>query len=414
MTSTSYFFDYMDFFKAEYHFSNRTSSAAGKLMTFGYMVVFFTLAIQAIITVLNYTDKFFTITTTYDNTLVQNGPTTLNHLHMISYVQIISKSGLPMSHDFRKSLFNEYFSAQVSSLKSSQYNYSKKNLMDYLCDDKSQTLIFCIDFEISSIDDLIFISINKAQSKNPDQFKQFFDKYSLRIQIDHYYLRSCDKKFFFDLNEWTVHMKDLFPKMVQYRLFDYISNSKGFYTDSITSINYNSGLSNVEINYKLNDFLHDTNLIVSNPESIKMLSVLSQKVINSPNLFSFNLRMSNYKDSYGFVYLKLPQAFANVMGIMEACKFAFIVFNLLINFLLQNLTMFDHFYSRKVRFLKPELEDATQLITIVPFSMKKDGIIGIETDKKIELSEKVLETDKNAPNIIKKSSISLTKSINYI
>jgi hypothetical protein len=59
--------------------------------------------------------------------------------------------------------------------------------------------------------------------------------------------------------------------------------------------------------------------------------------------------MDSTRENYIFQYLKLPQAFANVMGIMEACKFMFIVFNLIFNFLIQNLTLFDYFYTRKVK-----------------------------------------------------------------
>jgi len=385
MSSTSYFFDYMDFFKAEYNFSNRTSSIGGKMMTVGYMFVFFYLSINAIITVLNFTDKFFTLTTSYDNNIILNGPKTLNHLHMVAYLQIISKSGLPMSRDFRLELFQEYFTSQVSSLKSNKYLYQKKNILDYVCDNNSSTLIFCIDFEVGSIEDLIFISINKAQSKSPEQFGKFYEKYSLRIQIDYYWLRACENKFFFDLKEWDTHMMALFPKMVDYKLFDYIVNSKGYYTDSLTDINYQSGLSNVEANYKLNEMNFDTHPVVSEPDVIRTLSLLNQKVINSPNLFSFNIRMTNTKDNYGFIYLKLPQAFANVMGIMEACKFAFIIFNMLFNFLIQNLSFFDHFYDRRVKFVKPEVEDTSQLVTIIPF---KPGDVSSLSGPKIELTEK--------------------------
>ena len=220
MTSTNYFFDYMDFFKSEYFFSNRTSSVMGKLMTVSYMIVFFYLTVQAVINVLNYSDKFFTKITSYDNRVLHNDSRTLNHLHLISYVQVISKSGLPMSHEFRKNLFAQYFTAQVSSLKSENYLYAKKNLLDYLCDEKSETLIFCFDFKFNSVDDFIFMSINKESTITPLQFEQFFSKYSLRIHIDHYFLRACDTKFYFDLENWNTHMKQLFPEMIQYNLFD--------------------------------------------------------------------------------------------------------------------------------------------------------------------------------------------------
>ena len=55
----------MDFFKSEYFFSNRTSSVMGKLMTVSYMIVFFYLTVQAVINVLNYSDKFFTKITSW-------------------------------------------------------------------------------------------------------------------------------------------------------------------------------------------------------------------------------------------------------------------------------------------------------------------------------------------------------------
>ncbi len=401
MSSTSYFFDYLDFFKAEYHFSNRTSSAAGKMMTLGYLVVFLYLSLQAVITVLNYTDKFFSKTTTFDNLLVKDGINTLNHLHMIAYVQIISRSGLPMDHNFRKNIFLEYFASQVSNLKSNKYSYNKKDLIDYLCNDKSQTLIFCINFNINSINDFIFITINKAQAKNPRQFKEFFDKYSLRIHIDHYYLRACETKFYFDLDNWNEHMTNLFPAMLKFHLFDYIVNSKGYYAEALTNINYDTGLSNVELNYKLDALEIDTDPMVSSPKKINTLRVLTEKIIKSPNLFSFNIKMVQTKDNYSFVWLKLPQAFANVMGIMEACKFCFIVFNLLFNFLLQNLAMFDYFYTRKINFIKEDLaEDPSQLITVIPFQ----GNNSVELTNKIELSEKGLNLSDNKTKKEKESS----------
>jgi len=407
-SSTSYFFDYMDFFKAEYNFSNRTSSIAGKMMTFGYMVVFIYLSVQAIINVLNFSDRFFSKTTSYDNIIVENGPNTLNHIHLISYVQLISKSGLPMDRDFRINLFNEYFTAQISSLKSNEYHYSKKNLLDYLCDSKSEILIFCFDFNFNSIDDFLFISINKAQSKNPSEFKNFFDMYSLRIHVDHYFLRSCENKFFYNLSEWNTHMTSLFPEFVEFKLFDYIVNSKGYYTESLTNINYETGLSNTEISYKLDDLTLDTGPLVMNTRSIKLLSVANEKIVKSPNLFSFNVAMISTRDTYSFVYLKLPQAFANVMGIMEACKFVFIILAMVINFLLQNLALFDYFYVRKLKFINPTVEDTSQLVTIIPFKVNNNtniltnNIADTTNDQKIEMSEKkpVIQKSKKCNNFL--------------
>ena len=390
-SSTSYFFDYMDFFKSEYFFSNRTSSVAGKMMTFSYMIVFFYLTVQAIINVLNYSDKFFTRTTSYDIHTLQNDPRTLNHLHLIAYVQVISKSGLPMSHQFRKNLLSQYFSSQVSSLKSEKYLYSKKNLLDYLCDDKSETLIFCVDFNINSIDDFIYITINKEPTITPTQFEQFFSKYSLRIHIDHYFLRSCETNFFFDLDNWRTHMQTLFPEMVKYNLFDYLVNSKSYYAESLSNINYQTGLSNSDISYQVDDLSLDTDPLFSKSSNIKALSVLQEKIIRSPNLFSFNIKMVSTRNSYGFIYLKLPQAFANVIGIMEACKFMFIVVNLLMNFLLQNLTYFDYFYTRKVKFVSGEEEEVSQLLmtTIIPFKHNTTRInFDMNLNNKIELTEK--------------------------
>ena len=119
--------------------------------------------------------------------------------------------------------------------------------------------------------------------------------------------------------------------------------------------------------------------------------------------------MVSYRDSYGFIYLKLPQAFANVIGIMEACKFMFIVINLLLNFLLQNLTYFDFFYIRKVRFISGEEEDSSQLVTIIPFKNNITDNIQTENNK-IELS--LNEKDKYTMTEHKKSKL-IYKSIYF-
>jgi hypothetical protein len=140
--------------------------------------------------------------------------------------------------------------------------------------------------------------------------------------------------------------------MVDFGLFDYIINTRGYYNDVLTMTNYQAGLSNVELTFKNNYFMLDSNVLISEHTDLYGLSLDRNQIINSPNLFSFNVKMSNVKETYIFNYLKLPQAFANVMGIMEACKFVFLIFSMILNFLYQNLNFFNIYYTRKEKIVK--------------------------------------------------------------
>ena len=112
-------------------------------------------------------------------------------------------------------------------------------------------------------------------------------------------------------------------------------------------------------------------------------------------------------ETYFFSYQKLFNAFANVMGIMEAIKFCLMVVNLLFNFSFQNLNFLDFFYSRKIRIYNKHLptnklaqeelgKSEMPSLTVIPF---KDSTGMTETIRRMNVSNP--NTTKSNPTTTK-------------
>lgn len=272
-------------------------------------------------------------------------------LHMVIYLSVFTISGNTLGKEEWLSVFNNFFQNQVSMIQSQKQAFNKKDLNFYSCGQYSNVLLFCVDYEITNLNDFLFISFMKNPLLNDNDKEEFSDRYMVKIHTDYYFMDSCNEKWYFDQKvlEDDVKLKNI--PFFNNKIFYYIRNIFGSFSIRINEKFIKDGGRNIIMNLKIMKLILDSGVVFENNYFFNSFIYENQTIEYSPNIFTLTFRLSPLIQIFQFKYKKILDSFAEIAGIMGLAKFLFLMFALIINFFNKYSSFSGNAFKRKIIFI---------------------------------------------------------------